>query len=296
MRNLAQCDAQREGIRVVIDEAENTVTDARMENLAANLRLLCERQGSISQICRKVGINRQQFNKYLSGRHMPSATNIRIIANHFGLGAEVLFADHDHFRALVEGNFFDVMDNLRRAPQVIRFLDTVALSGKTDVGDYVGCYDRYQYSSIYARKILRSSLCIFRNGDFLNHYYIERFPSYDNPARVEYIFKYHGFTFPVEDRVFTIDFESVQRNEFTFGIFSNVQRSSKRFMFGIVSGVAATMFRQPFATRAVLHYRKPGLLTRAELQTTTTLDMNDPSIPREAREYLGETPDMIKPA
>ena len=74
------------------------------------------------------------------------------------------------------------------------------------------------------------------------------------------------------------------------------QRSAKRFMFGIVSGVAATMFRQPFSTRAVLHYRRPGLLSRAELQATTTLDMNDPSIPREAREYLGESPDMIKPA
>lgn len=162
--------------------------------------------------------------------------------------------------------------------------------------EYVGCYDRYHYSSIYARKILRSAFCIYKSADFLNHYYIERFPSYDDPSRTEYIFKYHGFTFPVEDRIFTVDFETVQRNEFTFGIFSHVQRSAKRFMFGIVSGVAATMFRQPFATRAVLHYRGPGLLSRAELLSTTTLDMNDPSIPREAREYLSESPDMIKPA
>lgn len=268
----------------------------RMANFTANLRLLCDRQGSISQICRKLGINRQQFNKYLSGRHMPSPGNARLIANFFGLGPEILFAEHEHFRSLVDGNFFDVLDHLRRAPQVVRFLDTVAVASRIDMGDYVGCYDRYQYSSIYARKILRSAFCIFQSGDFLNHYYVERFPSYDDPSRTEYIFKYHGFTFPVEDRVFTIDFETVQRNEFTFGIFSSVQRSAKRFMFGIVSGVAATMFRQPFSTRAVLHYRRPGLLSRAELQATTTLDMNDASIPREAREYLGESPDMIKPA
>lgn len=268
----------------------------RMANFALNLRLLCDRQGSISQICRKLGINRQQFNKYLSGRHMPSSGNTRVIANYFGLGPEVLFSEHEHFRALVDGNFFDVLDHLRRAPQVVRFLDTVAVASKIDMGEFVGCYDRYQYSSIYSRKILRSAFCIFQSGDFLNHYYVERFPSYDDPSRIEYIFKYHGFTFPVEDRVFTIDFETVQRNEFTFGIFSSVQRSAKRFMFGIVSGVAATMFRQPFATRAVLHYRRPGLLSRAELQATTTLDMNDPSIPREARDYLGEAPDMIKPA
>ncbi|MGO4855437.1 helix-turn-helix domain-containing protein [Phaeovulum sp. W22_SRMD_FR3] len=277
-----------------LNEPEDALT-ARQMNFAANLRLMVDRQGSISQVCRKVGINRQQFNKYLSGRHMPSPGNIRVIANYFGVGVELLFAEHDHFRALVEGNYFDALDHLRRAPQVARFLDTVTVANKMDSEEFVGCYDRYQYSSIYARRILRSAFCVFRNGDFLNHYYIERFPSYDNPNKTEYIFKYHGFTFPIADRVFCIDFESVQRNELTFGIFSSVQRNSKRFMFGVVSGVAATMFRQPFSTRAALHYRRPGLLRRAELESTATLDMNDSTIPREVREYLGDSPDMIKP-
>ena len=267
----------------------------RTAAFAANLRLLCSRQGSISQVCRKLGINRQQFNKYLSGRHSPSIENTRVIANYFGIGPEVMFSEHDHFRTLIEGNFFDVLDHLRRAPQVVRFLDAMTLANKLSLGQYVGCYDRYQFSSIYARRILRSAFCIFRNGDFLNHYYIERFPSYDNPRKTEYVFKYHGFTFPIEDRLFCIDFETVQRNEMTFGIFSPVQRNAKQFMFGVVSGVAATMFRQPFSTRAVLHFRRHGLLSRAELEAANALDMNDPSVPREAREYLGEDPDMIKP-
>jgi transcriptional regulator with XRE-family HTH domain len=269
---------------------------ARMAAFAANLRLLCSRQGSISQVCRKVGINRQQFNKYLSGRHIPSAENIRVIANYFGVGPELMFSEHEHFRTLVEGNFFAVLDHLRRAPQVVRFLDAMTVANKLSLGQYLGCYDRYQFSSIYAQRILRSAFCIFRNGDFLNHYYVERFPSYDNPSKTEYVFKYHGFTFPIEDRIFCIDFESVQCNEMTFGIYSPVQRNAKQFMFGVVSGVAATMFRQPFATRAALHFRRHGLLSRAELEAATALDMNDPSIPREAREYLGESPDMIKPA
>jgi hypothetical protein len=95
--------------------------------------------------------------------------------------------------------------------------------------------------------------------------------------------------------VFTIDFESVQRNELTFGILSSVQRSTKRFMFGITSGIAANMYRQPFSTRLALHYRRPGMLTRADIKGTTTLDMNDASIPQEVREYLGDTPDMVIP-
>lgn len=269
--------------------------DSKAANFAANLRFVCDRHGSISLVCRKISINRQQFNKYLSGRHRPSPANARLIANFFGLGPDIMFTDHDRFRALVEGNFFNALDKLREAPQVIRFLDTATLSSKVAEGDFVGIYDRYQYSSIYARQILKSALCVFRNGDILSHYYVERFPSYDNPRKAEYIFKYHGFFFPIEGRIFTVDFESVQNNEMTFGIYSNVQRNSKRFLFGICSGIAATMFRQPYATRVVLHYRRPGLLTRQELMALTTLDAKDPSIPREALDYLGDGLDMIKP-
>lgn len=267
----------------------------RQENFAANLRLLCGRQGSVSQVCSRIGINRQQFNKYLSGRHMPSTRNARLIANHFGLATSILFVEPEQFHALVDGNYFETFERLRLLPQVTNFLDVATVESKAVGDDIVGVYDRYHYSSIYARKILRSAFCIYRNGDLLNHYYIERFPSRDTPAKTAYIFKYQGFAFPIQDRVFTMDFETAQRNEMTFGIFSKVQRSSKRYMFGIASGIAANMLRQPFSTRVVLHYRHPGLLTRADIEQATVLDMNDARIPGEAREYLGDGPDMIKP-
>lgn len=281
--------------RVVTELLRGQEAPEGLAYFAANLRLICEQRGTISQICRKIRINRQQFNKYLSGRHQPSAANVRLIANHFGLSPAVLMVDHDSFRALVDGNYFNTFDRLRQAPQVLRFLDTALSVPEAETDALLGVYDRYHYSSIYPRRILRASFCVYRAGDLLQHAYIERFPSYDDCVRTDYVFKYHGFVVPIEDRVFTIDFESVQRNEMTFGILSAVHRNSKRFMFGITSGIAATMFRQPFATRLALHYRRPGLLSRADLAETTTLDMNDASIPHEAREYLGDAPDMIKP-
>lgn len=269
---------------------------SRIADFSANLRYLCDQRGSVSQICRKARINRQQFNKYLSGKHLPSPTNVRIIADHFSLGAETLFSDHNDFRALIDGNFFETFSRLRREPQVLRFLSTMMGTPESVESGLLGVYDRYQFSSIYPRRILKSAFCIYRGTDFLQHCYVERFPSYDNPAQTAYTFKYHGYVMPIEGRVFTVDFESVQRNEITFGILTSVQRNSKRLMLGITSGIAATMYRQPFSTRLALHYRKSGLLTRADLAVATTLDMNDPSIPREVREYLGDRPDMIMPA
>lgn len=271
-------------------------TEDKAAAFAANLRYLCDQRGSISQICRKMQINRQQFNKYLSGRHMPSSANVRSIADHFSLNPEVLCSPHAEFRSLIDGNFFDAFNRLRAAPQVQAFLSTVMSAPGTLEQSLVGIYDRYQFSSIYPRRILRASLCIYAGQDLLQHTYVEHFPSHDDPKKTAYTFKYHGFVLPIENRVFTVDFETVQRNEMTFGIYSMVQRSAKRFMFGITSGIAATMFRQPFSTRIALHYRRPGLLGRADLAGTTALDMNDDSIPREVREYLGDTPDMIKPS
>ena len=271
------------------------VRRAGAEDFSANLRLVCDRRGSISQICRKIQINRQQFNKYLSGRHQPSAANVRIIAEHFGLGPDVLFSPHEEFRALIDGNFFDTFARLRTEPQMLRFLTTVMSTPESLEQSLVGVYDRYQYSSIYPRRILRASFCIYRGKDFLQHTYVEHFQSHDAPSKTAYVFKYHGFVFPIEGRIFTVDFETVQNNEMTFGIFSAVKRNTKRFMFGITSGIAATMYRQPFSTRLALHYRRPGLLERNDLKQSTTLDMNDSAIPREVREFLGDAPDMIMP-
>jgi transcriptional regulator with XRE-family HTH domain len=269
---------------------------AKIADFAANLRYLCDQRGSVSQVCRKAKINRQQFNKYLSGRHVPSPANVRIIADHFGLTPELMFSEHLDFRALIDGNFFDTFSRLRQQPQVQAFISTLMGNAESVEDSLLGVYDRYHYSSIYPRKILRAAFCIYRGPVLLQHAYVERFPNYDRPGQTAYTFKYHGFVAPIEGRIFTVDFESAQRNEMTFGILSVVQRNSKRFMCGITSGIAATMFRQPFSTRVALHFRHEGILTKDDLRNATTLDMNDLSIPREVREYLGDKPDMIIPS
>ncbi|WP_244748431.1 helix-turn-helix domain-containing protein [Mesorhizobium sp. 131-3-5] len=262
--------------------------------LAENLRTLCDRHGSVAAVCRKINVNRQQFNKYLSGAHVPSASNIRIIANYFGLSVPILFSDPDEFRTLVDGNFFHAMATARQLPEFSRFISNMIVENNSQDSEIAGVYDRYQFSSIYKGFVLKSAFCIYRNREFLQHYYVERFPSFDNPRKIEYIFKYYGFCFPLADRLFTADFEGIQCNELTFGVYAQVKRNAKRFMFGISSGIAANVFRQPYSTKVALHYRGPGLLRREHLSELTVMDRNDPAIPREALQYLGDGLDMIQ--
>ncbi len=63
------------------------------DNIATNLRDLCSRRGSIAQACREAGINRQQFNRYLTGEAIPNTSNLTKICNYFGIRDTELFQD-----------------------------------------------------------------------------------------------------------------------------------------------------------------------------------------------------------
>lgn len=58
---------------------------------AKNLRRHCENQPSIAAICAATKINRQQFNKYLSGKVLPGSRNLRKICLFLGVHEEELF-------------------------------------------------------------------------------------------------------------------------------------------------------------------------------------------------------------
>lgn len=64
-----------------------------MTRLAENLRLLCRSQRSVSEVCRRIGLNRQQFGRYLSGAGRPSDHNLQRICDYFGVTEADLLLD-----------------------------------------------------------------------------------------------------------------------------------------------------------------------------------------------------------
>ncbi|HEY6610672.1 MAG TPA: helix-turn-helix transcriptional regulator, partial [Pseudomonas sp.] len=55
------------------------------EHLGHNLKLLCSHYRSIAEVCRKLGINRAQFNKYLGDQSRPTPYNLKRICDFFGV-------------------------------------------------------------------------------------------------------------------------------------------------------------------------------------------------------------------
>lgn len=256
----------------------------KQEFLPENLRILSERAGTVTDLCRRIGINRQQFNKYLAGTHAPSRTNLRAIAGFFGLNEEVLFSAPNDFRSMMDGGHFHLFRSLVQSPAMQLFIGEMLRAG--GAAEFAGIYERYHYSSIYPGQILRSIFCLYERDGVLMHYYVERFPSLDGTGKVDYRFKYHGLSFLLAGRIFSVDFETIQKNEMTFSNLAAVNRSSRKYIFGVTSGIAATMMRQPVAAKVAMCFVAKGLIRKEHMRRATVLEPGDPSIPREVLNYL----------
>lgn len=73
-----------------------TRSPAQLRNMfGANLRLLCHDYSSISALARELGINRTQFNRYLSGESFPRPDVLARICDFFSVDARVLLEPVD---------------------------------------------------------------------------------------------------------------------------------------------------------------------------------------------------------
>ena len=146
-----------------------TYTEGDVRSFATNMRNLCECHDPLSQARRKMGINRQQFNKTFQAFTPPSPTNTCIISNFFGVNSHVLFSRPAEFGSLIDGNFFAALEVFKNSHILWKFIETGVIGARSDDAPYLGICDHFQYSLIYSGRILRSAFCIYQRGDFLHH-------------------------------------------------------------------------------------------------------------------------------
>src|SRR5210317_1750974 len=117
-------------------------------DFSKNLKLLCSRYHSIAQICRDIGINRQQFNRYLNRGGMPSAHNLFRIARYFVVSEEELMMDHNDFRR----NYEPRSDSYIQGP--MRHLAFAFQSEPNMLRRYLGFYFSHFCSPSWPKKIM----------------------------------------------------------------------------------------------------------------------------------------------
>jgi len=73
------------------------------ENMGINLRELCKQKPSISYVCKELGINRQQFAKYINGENFPRKKTLKKICDYFGVREIDLFVDPESYLLSLAG-------------------------------------------------------------------------------------------------------------------------------------------------------------------------------------------------
>lgn len=221
------------------------------EPFAENLRLLCSHYASVAEVCRRVGINRQQFNKYLSGASTPSLHTLRKICDFFGVEEGEIFLPAQEFAGLVRVAGQAPADPLATAIGEIaeRFSDSQQRLRK-----YCGYYMSYMRTPAYPGMILRYAMAVFQRGDRTYAKAIERLVDKRNPELGSYISKYLSLVLHAEDRIYLMDHSPVSHQVFALTVIYPSHRTKVQLLSGLGVAVSGGPGRQAFATRMVHEY------------------------------------------
>jgi transcriptional regulator with XRE-family HTH domain len=240
-------------------------------HLSTNLRRLVSSFGSISEFCRAVEINRQQFNKYLGGRSMPSPRNLRRICDYARVSESDLFLPDVEFRLRKP-------ERQERSSPLFSFIEEVQKASRDSMRKYEGLYYKYYYSlskpGLIRKSLLSMSVsnvgavtkCVEPAGKDLTRFGIAG------------LCKYSGEAIFLGDRLLLLEYEYLSRREISYSIYYPSYMSGSFALPGLMMGVSAGNRRDPAASRALLMRLEDGENLKSALQSCGLFDPNSGDI------------------
>ena len=217
------------------------------EDFSKNLRLLCSHRRSVSQVCRDIGINRQQFNKYLNGSARPSSYNLQRICKYFGVPNIDLFQAHAEFEARHQ-----IRETDGAFPVEDRFsiLANRALSGDAAMlRRYTGFYHSFFISSQFEGAIVRAFVHLHEHEGRFFSKTIER--SRPSESSDGFFSKYEGIASYLGDAIFVVEFETLSSDAIVETVLFPPYRQGLNILSGLTFGMTSSLHRVPFAARIV---------------------------------------------
>lgn len=247
------------------------------EDFISNLRLLCAYHGSISDVCRAIGINRAQFTKYLSGASFPSRHNLQRIIDFFGVEDYEIRMPSDQFASIIR---LRPLRGLRdeAMPKGLERLAGELRRQQAELSRFHGYFFKYFPSFSVAGKVLRSLVHVGAKEGITYYKTVERLRSFGAEAAGSPIFKYEGVVLLKGSRLHLIDEEQIVGSEVSQTILYLPNRSRAARLMGLMIGVSATEAHEPVAARVVLESLGSAVNRRQALAACGLLDADDPSL------------------
>jgi transcriptional regulator with XRE-family HTH domain len=263
-----------------------------IEALSANLRYLCAHYGSVAEVCRRLGINRQQFNKYLNGSSAPSLRNLRRISTFFGVDEYEITLAHEDFVSSVmprRGNPSGAGDLLS---QLLSQLSIDAIRSRDALKPYCGVYAVYLCTPVWSSHIVRSLTVLKQQGQNTVLKSIERLRMASSPG-TSLVQKFIGAAFYVVDRIYILEYEAASRDLVSLTILYPSHRQQRPYLTGIILTIASGGNRQPFASRVVYERLGPNVDFREELRKSNVYPMESGELAPEVRARLNPTHGLL---
>lgn len=223
-------------------------------------------------------MNRQQFNKYLSGSTLPNAATLEKICGFFQIESESLFHDPARFQKPKEEAL------LGGFPLHGLGLAANAFAGMQPTTLRTGCYHLYSLWPRDEAKCLREAVFIQKKGGVT---VFTRFTKYRAVGQRQQYYlsgRHDGVVLEAEKARFLLSL-----NRKGCGEVSLVSMGAENALSqGFLSGLALTMSPSgtPQAVRATLQFRGCSEMLRRAIREAGVLPLEDQSIPDEARQSL----------
>ncbi|WP_191600358.1 helix-turn-helix domain-containing protein [Marinomonas algicola] len=254
------------------------------EDFSANLRLLCSYYKSVAEVCRRLNINRAQFNRYLNETTVPTRSTLRRIGDFFGVETNEIMLPHAQFVRLVQARpIRSQEDQPSVTPEQLAFND-LSQVGQQGLVRYWGYYFEYYLSMACPGKILRTLVNIESQGDKTYYRRIERLNT--SLSKKSFHGIYSGAVQLLSDRLFLIDYESLTHVEMTQTILYPSFRNRVELLTGLRLGVSGRGERVPCCVRVVYEYLGKSINKKKVITQCGLYDIDSEDIAEEIRHSI----------
>jgi len=253
------------------------------QHLPVNLRLLCSYVGSVAECSRKMGINRQQFSKYLNGYSHPSIQSLRKICDYFGVDSDEIYLEPEQFKQLIstqkkslapDSILSDSPSGKRYTRQLKKMMTESSNSIERYLGDYYYYYMTPSYEGCISKGFARLSL---KEGVGYSHFYEHAEPEQAMLEGAE-IGKFVGIVLLLGERLQIVDYSVHCQRAVSQTVLYGATKGNINLLSGLTMGIQGRNSRIPFTSRVVFEKIKDKGSIKEKLKDVKLLAMNSEEI------------------
>ncbi|CTQ58118.1 helix-turn-helix transcriptional regulator [Roseibium album] len=249
-------------------------------DFSRNLRSICAEHGSIARVCREIGINRQQFNRYLNGTGLPSAHNMRRIARHFDLTEADLFSSHEEF------NLRCLIGRPKQSSGPADLMTAAFRDQAATLRPYLGFYHAHFWTPTWDGMILKSLVWLREIDGFVTTRSLERIKSTE--ASHSQKSRYEGLVTRRGNRIYIVEHEMMREGSIVETILTPSYRQEVKYLRGTTMGIAWQPHIMPYASRSIWKRVEDKVSIRDAVRACGAFAPNSRQIEPAIRAFLTE--------